>query len=61
MITEHLVVKDKTTNDIVAELVSGKSSTETMRLLHKLEHLAPNYFTTDENTFRTKLKDIFKK
>ena len=61
VITEHLSSKDKTTNDIVAELISEKSSTETMRLLHKLEHLAPNYFTMDEKTFRTKLKDIFKK
>ena len=61
VITEHLSSKDKTTNDIVAELVSGKSSTETMRLLHKLEHLAPNYFTMDEKTFRIKLKEIFKK
>ncbi len=61
VITEHLLLKDKTTNDIVSELVSEKSSTETMRLLHKLEQLAPNYFTMDEKTFRTKLKDIFKK
>ena len=61
VITEHLSSKDKTTNDIVAELVSEKSSTETMRLLHKLEHLAPDYFSMDEKTFRIKLKEIFKK
>jgi len=61
VITQHLSSKDKTTNDIVAELVSEKSSTETMRLLHMLEHLAPDYFTMDEKTFRIKLKEIFKK
>jgi len=61
VISEHLLSKDITTNDIVAELVSEKKSTETMRLLNKLQHLAPNYFTMDEKTFRIKLKDIFKK
>lgn len=61
VIAEHLSSKDKTTNDIVAELVSEKNSTETMRLLHMLEHLAPDYFTMDEKTFRIKLKEIFKK
>ena len=61
VITEHLLSRDKTTNGIVAELVSEKSSGETMKLLRKLEQLAPDYFIMDEKTFRIKLKEIFKK
>jgi len=60
VISKYLSSECKTTNDIVAELVSEKNSTETMRLLNQLQHLAPDYFTMDEKTFRTKLKDIFK-
>ena len=61
VISEHLASSGKTTNDIIAELMSKTRSTETMRLLNKLQHLAPDSFNMDEKTFRSKLKDIFNK
>ena len=61
VISEHLASNGKTTNDIIAELTSKTRSTETMRLLNKLQHLAPDSFNMDEKTFRSKLKDIFNK
>jgi hypothetical protein len=61
VINEHLTSESKTANDIIAELMSKSRSAETMRLLKKLQHIAPDSFTMDERTFRSKLKDIFSK
>ena len=61
VISDHLATEKQSGEDIIAELISSKKTTETMRLLKTLHRLAPDSFSLDEKTFRIKLEEIFRK
>ena len=61
VISDHLATEKQSVENIIADLISSKKTTETIRLLNKLQRLAPDSFTLDEKTFRIKLQEIFSK
>ena len=61
VISDHLATEKQSVENIIADLISSKKTTETMRLLNTLQRLAPDSFTLDERTFRIKLQEIFSK